>query len=158
MNRNSVILDTSFLISLVDDSRPNHESALKFFKYFIENKIAMVLSSIVTSEFCIKQPLTDLPLANFKFLPFNIPDSYHLSHLFLDEFKGQIGSHKNPSIKDDYKIASQCSFNNVKYFITEDNDLIKKLRTLKSEGKIDFQILSLSEGVDVSFAIPLSLF
>ena len=142
----------------MDNSRPNHETAVKFFKYFIENKIAMILSSIVTAEFCVKQPLTDLPLPNFKFLPFNIPDSYHLRDLFLAEFKGQIGNQKNPSVKDDYKIASQCSFNNIKYFITEDGDLILKLRDLKSKGKIDFQILSLVEGVEQSFNIPPQLF
>ena len=36
---NSVLLDTSFLISLVDASRENHDKAKEFYKYFIDNKI-----------------------------------------------------------------------------------------------------------------------
>ncbi|OYQ34006.1 hypothetical protein CHU92_12265 [Flavobacterium cyanobacteriorum] len=88
MNK-SVLLDTSFVISLVDDSRVNHQKAVQFYKYFIENKIAMILSSIVTSEFCTKQDIADLPLNNFKPLPFNIPDSYHISSLFDDIYKNR---------------------------------------------------------------------
>ncbi len=152
------MLDTSFLISLVDNSRSSHEAAKKFYQYFIENKIAMILSSIVTSEFCIKQPITDLPLEVFRTLPFNIPDSHHLSNLFMEDFKGQFEGTPKSCVKDDFKIVSQCSFNKIKYFITEDGKLIAQLRKMSHDKKIDFQVLSLNEGVDVSFGIPPQLF
>jgi hypothetical protein len=158
MMSNSVLLDTTFLISLVDDTRPNHTNAKGFYKYFIDNKIAMILSSIVTSEFCVKQQLTDLPLKNFKTLPFNIPDSYHLSHLFLDEFKGQLEGSCRAAIKDDFKIVSQCSFNKITHFITEDQPLCNKLRSLKSNGKIQLNALYLPDGYRIAFGLPQELF
>jgi hypothetical protein len=155
---NSVLLDTTFLISLVDNTRQNHTIAKDFYKYFIDNKYHMILSSIVTSEFCIKQPLTDLPLSNFKALPFNIPDSHHLSSLFLDEFKGQLDGTCRAAVKDDFKIVSQCNFNKIGYFITEDEPLCNKLRLLRSNGKIQFNTLFLPDGYRNAFGLPAVLF
>jgi hypothetical protein len=156
MNK-SVLLDTSFVISLVDDSRENHQKAVQFYKYFIENKIAMILSSIVTSEFCTKQDITDLPLNNFKPLPFNIPDSYHISSLFDDIYKNRDGQNR-ACVKDDYKILSQCVFNKIDYFITEDFNLHKKVLNLKSSKKLHLTSLHLPDGYEVAFNIPPTLF
>jgi hypothetical protein len=155
---NSVLLDTSFLISLVDASRENHNKATEFYKYFIDNKIAMVLSAIVTSEFCIKQPITDLPLENFRPLPFNLPDSYHISNLFEDKFKNVDNGISRVSVKDDYKIASQCNFNNITYLLTEDEPLFTLLNSLRSEKNINFKPLLLQEGYEKSFELQIGLF
>ena len=155
---NSVLLDTSFLISLVDASRVNHIKAKDFYKHFLDNNIAMVLSAIVTSEFCIKQPITDLPLANFRPLPFNIPDSYHISSLFEEKFKNVKNDISRVSVKDDYKIVSQCNFNKITYFITEDETLFNMLTSLSMEQKISFKPLLLQEGCDKSFGLQIGLF
>jgi hypothetical protein len=155
---NSVLLDTSFLISLVDASRANHIKAKEYYKYFIDNKIAMVLSAIVTSEFCIKQPLSDLPLENFKLLPFNIPDSYHISILFEDKFKNFNSSTSRASIKDDYKIVSQCNFNKITYLITEDQPLFNLIKTLNSAKNIYFKPILLQDGYEKSFGLQVGLF
>lgn len=155
---NSVLLDTSFLISLVDASRKNHNKAKEFYKYFIDNNIAMVLSAIVTSEFCVKQPLTDLPLENFKPLPFNIPDSYHISYLFEEKFKNYNPEVVRACVKDDYKIASQCNFNKIHYLITEDEPLFTLLNSLQSEKNISFKTLLLQDGYEKSFELQIGLF
>lgn len=155
---NSVLLDTSFLISLVDASRENHNKAKEFYKYFIDNKIAMVLSAIVTSEFCIKQPITDLPLANFRPLPFNIPDSYHISSLFEEKFKNVKNDISRVSVKDDYKIVSQCNFNKITYLITEDEALYNLLNSLCLEKDISFKPLLLQDGYEKSFGLQIGLF
>jgi hypothetical protein len=150
---NSVLLDTSFLISLVDGTRTHHEKAKEFYKYFLDNKHPMILSSIATAEFCIKQPLTDLPLSNFRLLPFNIPDSYHISNLFESYFKGK--GDGRIKVKDDFKLVSQASFNQITYFITEDdklvNDIIKPLNTL---GKLTTKPLFLPDGLYRTLNIP----
>lgn len=52
----SVLIDTSFLITLADDTRPNHEVAKKYYKDFIRRGITMRLSTIVISEFQQVQP------------------------------------------------------------------------------------------------------
>jgi hypothetical protein len=155
---NSVLLDTSFLISLVDASRKNHNKAKEFYKYFIDNKIAMILSAIVTSEFCIKQPLTDLPLENFKPLPFNIPDSYHISYLFEEKFKNYNPEVVRACVKDDYKIVSQCNFNKITFLITEDEALYNMLNSLCLEKDISFKALLLQDGYEKSFGLQIGLF
>ena len=155
---NSVLLDTSFLISLVDAKRKNHIKAKEYYKYFIDNKINMILSAIVTSEFCIKQPITDLPLENFKSLPFNIPDSYHISNLFEDKFKNVHYDISRVSVKDDYKIASQCNFNKITYLITEDEPLFTLLNSLQLEKNITFKPLLLQDGYEKSFGLQKTLF
>lgn len=52
-----VLLDTSFLITLADKNRTNHETARRYWKHFLENQIPIYLSAVVVSEFCIKQEI-----------------------------------------------------------------------------------------------------
>ena len=58
----SVLLDTSFLISLVDRNRVNHNTAVLYYKLLLEQQTPIYFSSIVAAEIAIKQPITDLPL------------------------------------------------------------------------------------------------
>lgn len=68
--RQSVLIDTSFLITLFDNSRPNHEVAKKYYKYFIDNNIDMYLSAIVASEYEYKDSIDPiLDTGNFIPLP-----------------------------------------------------------------------------------------
>lgn len=153
---NSVLLDTSYLISLMDDSRENHSKAKDFYKYFIENNFPMILSSIVSSEFSIKQSIVDLPLSSLRPLPFNLPDSYHLSPLFEEKFKGYASN--RVAVKDDYKIVSQCSFNKISYLITEDTDLCNLLNDLNTNGKVTVKPLYLPDGYEKALGLQVKLF
>lgn len=71
----SVLLDTSFLISLVDRNRVHHNIAAQYYKLLLEQQAPIYFSAIVAAEIAIKQPITDLPLKNFRPIPFNIPHS-----------------------------------------------------------------------------------
>jgi predicted nucleic acid-binding protein len=50
---NAAVLDTGFLISLVDRQRPNHRIARNYYKYFLEHGVVMLLPTIVAAEFSI---------------------------------------------------------------------------------------------------------
>lgn len=69
---NSALIDTSFLITLSDPKRAQHDTAKRYFRECIDRRVPLYLSSIVISEFQVKQAVTDLPLRNFIVLPFNI--------------------------------------------------------------------------------------
>ncbi len=153
---NTVLLDTSFLISLMDDSRENHLKAKEFYKYFIENKFPMILSSIVTSEFSIKQSVSDLPLYSLRPLPFNISDSHHLSSLFEVKFKGYKSD--RISVKDDYKIVSQCSFNKITFLLTEDSELCALIDSMRAENLLNVKALFLPDGHEKALGLQVSLF
>lgn len=49
----AVLLDTSFLISLVDASRPNHSVAAQYYRLMLEQQCPMYFSAIVAAEFAI---------------------------------------------------------------------------------------------------------
>lgn len=59
------LVDTSFLISLADPGRPNHEVAKRYLREALHRGVPLYLSAIVASEFQVGQPVTDLPLRNF---------------------------------------------------------------------------------------------
>ncbi len=153
----SILLDTSFIISLVDDRRTNHNKALSFYKYFIEEGYSMFLSTIVISEFSIKQDITDLPLNSFKILPFNYPESIGIKNIFMDHFK-RVKDTERVAIKDDYKITCQAERCNIKYIITEDKPLFDALSNLKNTGIIRSNPIFLPTGHEKPFNLQSSIF
>jgi PIN domain nuclease of toxin-antitoxin system len=72
----SVLLDTSFLISLVDRNRVHHTIAAQYYKLLLEQQSPIYFSAIVAAEISIKQPITDLPLKNFRSIPFTQKPRY----------------------------------------------------------------------------------
>ena len=51
----TILVDTSFLISLVDSkSRPHHSAAVQYYRWALEQRMPMFLSAIVAAEFAIK--------------------------------------------------------------------------------------------------------
>lgn len=154
----SVLLDTCFLISFVDKLRPNHENAIGFYKYFIENKISMYLSSIVVSEFSIKQSIEDLPLEDFRSLSYNIPDSYASVSIYNEMMNDKPEGACRNCIKDDYKLTGLCEFNKIDYLITEDRRFFDKLNQFKKKGAISFTPLFLPTGFEVSFNVQTKIF
>ena len=44
-----VVLDTGFLISLVDKTRPCHDTAKRYYKYFLDNGVTMFLPTVVAA-------------------------------------------------------------------------------------------------------------
>jgi predicted nucleic acid-binding protein len=64
----SVLLDTSFFIRLLNSEDPYHQSALDYYRYFMEKGITMKMSTIAIAEFCVKGSLADLPIRNLMFV------------------------------------------------------------------------------------------
>lgn len=154
----SVLLDTCFLICLVDDTRENHNKAVDFYQYFIENGISMCLVSIVTSEFSIKQSVKDLPLNNFKLFSYGIRDADSTSALYDALMNNRGGEACRNCIKDDYKILGFAETNNVDYIITEDTRYYAKLQNLKAERSINVQPIFLPDGHQAFFRVQGQLF
>lgn len=146
----SVLLDTSFLISLVDRNRPNHKVAGQYYKYLIEQKSAIYLSAIVASEFAIKQAITDLPLKNFRILPFNITHSVESAR--LSNLLGPKDTGDNRSVvREDVKIMAQASHENIDFILTEDGStLFKYCHRLQKAGNLNVRAIKLADGFDSS--------
>lgn len=52
-----VLIDTSFFITLADSNRKHNEAARRYWRHFLESQIPIYLSTIVASEFCVKQEI-----------------------------------------------------------------------------------------------------
>jgi len=148
----NVILDTGFLISLINKERPEHEAAKAYYKYFLENEFLLLVPTIVVSEFSIKQPFDDLPLHNFTILPFNYGDAVSCGELNAFYYRKKLKAGQRDAVKDDFKIIAQAKEQNAAYLITEDASSMKPYcEELRQEGKIDFSVIPLSDGFDISF-------
>ena len=98
---NSVLLDTSFLISLSDPTRPHHTAAVGYYRECARRLVPMYLSTIVISEFQVKQAINDLPLRNFVVLPFNVDHAMRCG-LILRQMSRDPGDDR-VKVKDDFK-------------------------------------------------------
>lgn len=146
------VLDTGFLISLVDRSRPCHTDAKRYYRYFLENTIEMCLPTVVAAEFAIKQPISDLPLRNFRVLPFNLDDAERCAALNVAYYRSRVGAGQRDAVKDDFKIIAQTEVQGARLLVTEDEDTLSRYcDALIADGKVHFRVVSLRAGFDVSF-------
>jgi len=149
-----VLLDTSFLITFVDSRRPRHAVARQYFKHFADESMPMFLSTIVVSEFCLMQPVTDLPLDAMIMLPYNLNDAEMTAKL---NFKKYTGATNEPRaiLKDDFKLLGQAKANDIGFLITEDVlTLYKYCHELHAKGEISTKPIKLVDGFDKSHFDP----
>jgi predicted nucleic acid-binding protein len=125
-----IVVDTSFLISLVNSKDEFHKNAKDYFEKSLGDKSVLQISPIVWSEFLIRQKETDLPIMeNFQYLTFTIKDAKLAGEITnLDNMKRG----DRTSIKDDYKILAQA-LGHSDAIITGDNQLINLATQLKRE-------------------------
>lgn len=128
-----VLLDTSFLITLADKNRPHHEAARRYWRHFLETDVPIFLSTIVASEFSIKQEIPPEILRSCVVLPFNWDDA----------------------LKDDIKIIAQAAQADVEFAITDDGEsFYKYCQTFKDAGEVQFRAIKLADGFDRAFFDP----
>jgi hypothetical protein len=144
---NSVLRDTSFLISLSDPARPHHDAARAYYRACIERQAPMLLSTIVISEFQVKQAINDLPLRNFIVLPFNV--DHAMACGLLVRAQARDPEDDRVRVKDDFKLVAQCQCEGVSHLLTEDaNTLVKYVQRHREAGMLDTRAVLLRDGFD----------
>jgi predicted nucleic acid-binding protein len=147
-----VLVDTSFLISLVDrdHNRANHDVATQYYKLLLGEQSPLYFSAIVAAEIAIKQPITDFPLKNFRFLPFNIPHSIEAARIW--NLLGRHDSGDNRAVvRDDVKIMAQALHEDIPFILTEDaSTLYKYCERLRDLHKLNIRAIKLADGFDSS--------
>lgn len=145
-----VLLDTSFLITLVNAQRPHHAIARSYYLHLLNSNVPMRLSSIVASEFAIKQPLADLPLSNFRPLDFNLIHAHEAARLWNAIGQREAGDAR-AVIRDDVKLLAQASRERIAFLLTEDaSTLHKYCERLRAAGLISTRTILLAHGFDGS--------
>src|SRR5450759_1141136 len=124
-----VSLDTSFLISFADPDRPNHTVAVDYFRHCLAQQIPMWLSTVAAGEFEVGQPVSDLPLQNFRIQPYNLPHAIRAAALLraVREDSASPVEDRRPIIINDLKILAQAEDDGIPVILTEDRNTLSKL-------------------------------
>lgn len=147
---NSALLDTSFLITLANPARPQHEVAKQYFRECVRRQIPMYLSAIVISEFQVKQAINDLPLRNFVVLPFNVDHAMRCGILIRQLSRDPADDRVR--VKDDFKLIAQCDCEGVSHLLSEDEStLVKYLARAQAPGQAGTRAVLLKDGYDTSW-------
>lgn len=130
----SVLLDSSFIISLSDDSRSDHEVAKRYFRAFIDNNVIMHLSTIVICEFEVKQRFTDLGAHNFIIMPFNVDEAVAGAAAFTTMHPLRIQGDDRAAVSADAKLMGQCINAGIEFFITGDDKCRRRIDRILESG------------------------
>jgi len=156
--KHSVLLDTSFFIRLLNDEDPLHSNAVGYFKYFLENEIALKVSTITIAEYCVLGVLEDLPLKNIQIVPFNLKDAEKTGEFAKIIFsENKINEEKllpRAIIPNDSKLFAQSDLDKtVTHFVTSDVRSKNTLALLKRGTNPKFDIISIDIPFTETFGI-----
>jgi len=131
MNRlgiESIMLDTSFCIRLMDANDNLHTNALEYFKFFLQEKIIIHLSTIVVAEYSVGDDPQNLPLDNLKIETFDFRDAATagLFHKELIGNKTNITGYNRKIIANDVKILAQIKNRQIQAIISKDVESLAK--------------------------------
>ncbi len=125
---NSVMLDTSFCIRLMDKNDPLHPTALDYFKYFLNEKISMHISTVAIAEYAVGDDPSHLPLHNVQIEAFDFLDAVRAG-LFHKEVRGNqynIQGYSRRIIANDIKIFSQLAVKKIDAIISRDVESLQQ--------------------------------
>jgi predicted nucleic acid-binding protein len=146
--RDSVLLDTSFFIRLLNSDDKLSLNAEDYFRYFIEKEMSMFISTISIAEFCVKGNIDDLPLASVRILPFNLNHAIRTGQFaeIIFREKDRLRLNDRNIIPNDTKIFAQADREtSIKYYLSSDAESMKIYEILKQETPPCFQFIDLKD-------------
>lgn len=122
-----ICLDTSYLISFADDTRPNHSTAVDYFRHCVANGHLFCLSTLVVSEFEVGQPTSDLPLQHFHIIPFNFRHAVRSAddHKVIKGLPAPDAADRHV-VRNDLKILAQADIEQCQVILTEDANTLTR--------------------------------
>ncbi len=122
LNIQSIMLDTSFCIRLMDENDALHLNALDYFRHFLTEKITIHLSTIAVAEYAVGDDPSNLPLDNLQIEAFDFRDGETAGnfHKAIREKKGSIAIYNRSIITNDVKILAQTHNRNIDAIISKD--------------------------------------
>lgn len=144
----SVLLDTSYLISLVNANRPHHDIAAQYYRHLVKYDMPMYFSAIVAAEFGIRQPVTELPLDHFRILDFNVMHGQLAADLW-NAITPRDEEDARAVVRDDVKLLAQASDEDIDFILNEDAATLHKYcERLHLSGIIRTRSIVLKDGFD----------
>ena len=136
---NTVLLDSGFLIRLMNPNEPLHRVALDLFKDYVSSGVTCMVSTVALAEYGVKGDLRYLPTKYLQFLPFQ----YHhaeVAAMFMRriiQVKQERGAEIKPRviIPNDTKMFAQASAEtDIFAFVSADAEAKKVYELLEDPG------------------------
>lgn len=146
------MLDTSYLITLVDDNRPYHQVARRYFEHALQTGTPLHVSTLVLAEFAVKQDVADLPLRNLRVEPFNVMHATKAGKLVAALAPSRDPADSRSIVRADLQILAQAEVEGIQYILTEDESTLSKyVARSRAGGHSQCQAVLLKGGFDTSW-------
>jgi len=152
----AVLLDTSFFIRFLNDNDPLFKNADDYFRFFLQEDIVMMISTISIAEYCVGGDLHELPLRSLQIVPFNLDHAKRTGEFARIVFrnKGKLNLTDRNIIPNDTKLFSQADrINSVEYYLSSDTSSMKIYNLLNQETLTDFKFIDLHTPYNETFGI-----
>jgi len=156
MTHNAVLLDTSFFLRFLNESDPLFKNADGYFRYFLENEISMMISTISIAEYCVGGDVHELPLRNLQIVPFNLNHSKKTGEFAKIVFqnKRSLKLRERNIIPNDSKLFAQADCEKaINYYLSSDSESLNIYNLLKKETNPKFQFIDLNTPFNLTFGI-----
>lgn len=156
MTHRAALLDTSFFLRFLNESDPLFENADGYFRYFLQQKIDMIISTISIAEYCVGGDVHELPLKNLQILPFNLDHGKRTGEFAKIVFqnKGKLNLKERNIIPNDTKLFSQADIEKtIEFYLSSDSESFKIFNLLKQVDKPKFQFIDLNTPHSQTFGV-----
>ena len=147
--KKAVLLDTSFFLRFLNEDSPLFNNADGYFRYFLQNEIDMLISTISIAEYCVGGDIHELPLKNLQIVPFNLNHSKRtgeFARIALQAKKiGDLEVTERKIIPNDTKLFAQADCEKaVEFYLSSDTESRKIYNLLKEKSIPKFQFIDLN--------------
>ena len=148
--RKAVLLDTSFFLRFLNESDPLFENADGYYRYFMQEKYDLVISTISIAEFCSGGDISQLPLRNLQILPFNLNHGKSTGEFakiaFVARREKTLELRERLLIPNDTKLFSQAdSEEYIDFYLSSDSESLKVFNVLDSTLRLNFKFIDLNK-------------
>ena len=138
----AVLLDSGFLIRLMNPEEPLHIAAMAWFRQFVEQGIQCKVSTIALAEYGVKDDLTHLPMQYLQVLPFHYNHAECAANFMrtILRVKQERGAVIQPRavVPNDTKMFGQASSEtDIQSFVSADSEA-RKVYDLLEHPDFDF--------------------
>ncbi|HOZ19682.1 MAG: hypothetical protein BWX93_00192 [Bacteroidetes bacterium ADurb.Bin139] len=147
--RKAVLLDTSFFIRFLNEEDPLFINAEGYYRYLIQEKFDLVISTISIAEYCVKGNVNELPLLNLQVLPFNLNHGTMAGHLasiaFCARKEKAIELKQRFIIPNDTKLFAQAATEEyISFYLSSDSESKKIYDLIRINAPVRFEFIDLN--------------
>ena len=157
-HKRAVLLDTSFFLRFLNDGDPLFNNADGYFRYFLQEEIDMLISTVSIAEYCIGGDIYELPLKNLQIVPFNLNHAQRTGEFAKIAFQARANNSLHvidrKIIPNDTKLFAQADCEKtVEFYLSSDTESLKVYHAIKSKTSPKFQFVDLKTPYHETFGI-----